>query len=80
MLNKRHRAGHLSKPCNAVVQIDLWETDHVTVEEPLVGSGALVANLLKGATVRLFKHPCQFLLAYLSTFPSIPSTKNKGTF
>jgi hypothetical protein len=58
MLPKRHRAGLLSKPYNAVVQIDLWETNHVTVGELLAGSGALVANSLKGAAVRLFKHPC----------------------
>jgi len=55
MLPKRHRAGLLSKPYNAVVQIDLWETNHVTVGELFVGSGALVADSLKGATVRLFK-------------------------
>ena len=58
MLHKCHRPGLLSKPYNAVVQIDLWETDHGTVGELFAGSGALVANSLKGAAVRLFKHPC----------------------
>ncbi len=58
MLPKRHRAGLLSKPYNAVVQIDLWETNPVTVGELFAGSGALVANSLKGAAVRFFKHPC----------------------
>jgi hypothetical protein len=38
--------------------IDLWETNHVTVSELLIGSGALAAHTLKGAAVRLFKHPC----------------------
>jgi hypothetical protein len=57
MLPKRHWAGLLSKPYNSVVQIDLWETNHVTVGELLVGSGALVASSLKGTDVRLFKYP-----------------------
>jgi hypothetical protein len=47
MLPERHRAGLLSKPYNAVVQIDLWETDHVTVGEPFAGLGALVAHSQK---------------------------------
>ncbi len=58
MLHKRYRPGLLSKPYNAVAQIDLWEIDHVTFVELFVGSGALVASSLKGAAVRLFKQPC----------------------
>jgi hypothetical protein len=58
MLHKCHRPGLLSKPYNAVVQIDLWETNQVTVGELFAESGALVANSLNGAAVRLFKHPC----------------------
>jgi len=38
--------------------IDLWETDPVTDGELLIGYGAVVANSLRGAAVRLFKHPC----------------------
>jgi len=51
MLHNCHRARLLSKPYNAVIERDLWETDDFTGGELQYGYQTLGATSIKGAAL-----------------------------